>query len=317
MVLRQRVLGNTTIKVSRLCFGALTIGPLQANLPVREGAKIIRFALESGVNFIDTAKYYGTYPYIREALKGFNNEVVIVSKSYDYTYEGMRESVSEAIKELGRDYIDIFMLHEQESHLTIRGHWDAVKYLLDAKKAGLVRAIGISTHHIAAVKAAAEIPEIEVIHPLINIKGIGIQDGTVQEMLQAIELAHSKGKGIYGMKSLGGGNLLYQVEKAQEFVLSIDELAAVAVGMRTESEVSYNVKIFSGEPVSEELTLKVRQQPRRLHIEEWCERCGKCVERCQAGALSLEVDKIIVDQSKCRLCGYCSAVCPQFCIKVI
>ena len=115
--------------VSRLCFGALTIGPLQANLPVREGAAVIRKALESGVNFIDTAELYRTYPYIREALRGFTGDVAICSKCYAYTRQDMQKSVEKALIELDRDYIDIFMLHEQESALTIKGHWEAYEYL--------------------------------------------------------------------------------------------------------------------------------------------------------------------------------------------
>ena len=59
------VLGNTSIKVSRMCFGSLTIGPLQRNLPLAEGSSLIRTALEAGVNFIDTAQLYRNYSYIR------------------------------------------------------------------------------------------------------------------------------------------------------------------------------------------------------------------------------------------------------------
>ena len=87
----------------------------------------------------------------------------------------MRTSVEKALKELGRDYIDIFMLHEQESILTIKGHWEAIEYLIEAKEKGIVRAIGISTHHVEGVMGAASVPEIDVIHPLVNIAGIGIR----------------------------------------------------------------------------------------------------------------------------------------------
>lgn len=317
MTLPMRVLGKTGINVSRICFGALTIGPLQADLTLKEGARVLRQALELGVNFIDTAKIYNTYPYIREAIKGFKNDVIIASKSYDYTYEGMRQSIEEALKELNRDYIDIFMLHEQESALTLRGHAAAIEYLLYAKKAGLIRTIGISTHHIAAVLAAAEMPEIEVIHPIINLNGIGIQDGTPTQMLQAIKLAYSKGKGLYGMKSLGGGNLLNMAEEALNYVLNIDELSSVAIGMRAEVEVFYNVAYFSGETISTEIKNQLHQQPRKLHIEDWCKNCGECIKRCQASALSKGISRVFVDQEKCRLCGYCASVCPEFCIKVI
>jgi len=315
--LQYRVLGRTGITVSRLCFGALTIGPLQANLPLAEGTGVIRRALEAGVNFIDTAELYGTYPYIREAIRNFGREVVIVSKCYAYTSQGMRESVEKALKMIGRDYIDIFMLHEQESVLTIKGHWEAIEYLLEAKKKGLVRAIGISTHHVEGVLGAAAFPEIEVIQPLINMAGIGIRGGTSHDMLQAIRNASSAGKGIYAMKALGGGHLLNRSEEAFEYILSIPELASVAVGMSSPDEVDYNVRIFSGQPVSESLKSKVARRPRRLHIEDWCLGCGECVRRCTSGALNLAGGKAVADRTKCILCGYCGEVCPEFCIKVV
>lgn len=54
-------LGNTNIEVSRLCFGGLTIGHLQANLSVEHGSDIILKALESGVNFINVKKLKRIY----------------------------------------------------------------------------------------------------------------------------------------------------------------------------------------------------------------------------------------------------------------
>ncbi|OPY57441.1 MAG: General stress protein 69 [Pelotomaculum sp. PtaU1.Bin035] len=315
--MQYRVLGNTGIKVSRLCFGALTVGPLQSNLSITEGARVIRKALEAGVNFIDTAELYGTYSYIREALRGYDRDVAVVSKCYAHTYQGMRESVEKALKALGRDYIDVFLLHEQESMLTIKGHWEAIEYLLEAKSRGTVRAIGVSTHNVEGVLGAADFPEIDVIHPLINVAGVGIQGGTADDMLQAIRYAFSAGKGIYAMKALGGGNLLNRSEEAFEYIMSIPELASVAVGMSTVDEVEYNTRLFSGSRVPQSLKSVVARQPRRLYIENWCLGCGECVGKCSSGALSLTGGKAVVDGALCTLCGYCGPVCREFCIKII
>lgn len=134
--MQYSLLGKSNLKVSRLCFGALTIGPLQANLSLSQGAAILRYALQRGINFIDTAETYGTYPYIREALKGHPNEVVIASKSYAYTYAGMKQSVDRARLALDRDQIEVFLLHEQETALTLHGHRAALDFLLDAKLKG-------------------------------------------------------------------------------------------------------------------------------------------------------------------------------------
>ncbi|MFZ5633061.1 MAG: aldo/keto reductase [Bacillota bacterium] len=315
--MEYRILGRTGIRVSRLCFGALTIGPLQAKLPVKEGARIIQGALDAGVNFIDTAELYGTYEYIREGIAGRAGSVVIATKSYAYTREGMRGSIEKALKETGRDYIDIFLLHEQESELTIRGHWDAVEEMIEAKERGTVRALGISTHSVRGVRAAAAVQEFDVIHPLINMKGIGIRDGTVEDMKAAIADAFMAGKGLYGMKALGGGNLINDKREAFDFVLSIPGLSSVAVGMQSLAEVRYNVAFFEGRQVGRELELMVSRRNRRLHIEDWCSGCGSCVERCSEGALALTGGKAVVDAAGCRLCGYCATACREMCIKII
>lgn len=310
-------LGLTGLKVSRMCFGVLTVGPLQANLPVPEGAAVIRYALESGVNFMDTAQCYKTYPYIKQALKGYDGEVVIASKSYAYTRDMMAQSIEEARREMGCDVIDVFLLHEQESALTIKGHWEAYEYLLECKQKGIVKAAGISTHTVAGVRAAGDIPEIDVIHPLYNIDGVGIIDGSAVEMGEAIAAAAGAGKGIYGMKPLGGGNLLADVERAFSFVLGNNNLHSIAVGMQTLDEVDMNVRLFTGRTVPDSVRQKVKARPRRLHIESWCRGCGRCAQRCKSGALQLVDGKIRADRKICCLCGYCGAACEDFCIKII
>ena len=309
-------LGQTNIEVSRMCFGGLIIGPLQANLNKEEGAKVILGALERGVNFIDTAELYGTYPHIREALKHWQKDVVISSKCYAYTKEGAIESVERARKELDRDVIDIFMMHEQVSALTLRGHREAYEYYLEAKEKGILRAVGVSTHNIEVVDVAADMDDIDVIHPLVNKSGIGIGDGSIKDMLKAVEKAYNAGKGIYSMKPLGGGNLLGSYGESMNFVLNLPFIHSIAVGMQSIDEVEMNVSVFNGEPVDERVRQSLAERKRSLHIDYWCQGCGKCVERCKQKALSIVDNKAKVSPDKCTLCSYCASVCPEFAIKV-
>jgi aryl-alcohol dehydrogenase-like predicted oxidoreductase len=314
--MRYVKLGNTGIEVSRLCFGGLIIGQLQANQPADLGGKIIAAALELGVNFIDTAELYGTYPHIREAIKISKKIPVISSKSYAYTEEGARDSLEKARKALDLDVIDIFMLHEQETRLTLRGHREALEYYISAKEKGLIRAVGVSTHNVEVVEACAEMPEIDVIHPLINKKGLGIGDGTLEQMLAAVSKAYYAGKGIYSMKPLGGGNLLNDFEDSLKFVLDLPYVHSIALGMQSVEEVIMNVALFNGEIIPQEVTESLKKRQRKLHIDFWCEGCGKCVNRCSSGALEIKEGRAVVDRGKCVLCGYCSSVCPQFAIKI-
>ncbi|NLW07905.1 MAG: aldo/keto reductase [Clostridia bacterium] len=310
-------LGTSGLRVSRLCFGSLTIGPLQAGLSISAGASVIRRALELGVNFIDTAQCYDNYAYIRHALKGWPHRVIVASKSYDYTREGMARSLEEARREMDLELIDIFLLHQQETALTIAGHRPALEYLLEAKEKGLVRAVGISTHAVAAARAAAVMPEIDVIHPLYNQAGLGIIDGSREDMLAAITLAHNNGKGIYLMKALGGGHLATKARQSLQFALATPGVAAVAVGMQSLAEVETNVAWFSGREPSPELLAQVEGKKRRLHIGDDCQGCGNCLDRCSQGALQLVDGRVRVNEELCILCGYCAGVCQDFCLKVI
>lgn len=309
-------LGKTGITVSRMCFGALIIGPLQVNLKPGEGAHVIRAALERGVSFIDTAELYGTYDHIREALKGLDKRPVIATKSYAWNAEGAAQSVENARRGLDADVLDIFMMHEQESRLTLRGHREALEFYLNEREKGRIKAVGVSTHNVEVVKAICEMPEIDVVHPLVNKSGIGIGDGTIDDMLEAVSKAWECGKGVYSMKPLGGGNLLHSYEECMDFVLDLPFIHSIAIGMQNIDEVEMNVLRFEGEDIPERLKESAAIREKHLHIDYWCASCGKCIERCGQGALSLVDGEVTADRDKCVLCGYCGSVCPQFAIKI-
>ena len=311
--MQKKFLGNTGIKVSIAGFGVLPMGPSQLSLPVEEGAKIIAYALEHGINFLDTAQYYRTYPYISSALKmGSFEDVVICSKSLCEDYDGMMDAVLEARKALDREVIDIFLMHEVRSgQLSLRqGAWKALK---DAKKEGLVRAFGLSSHHVDITKAASSMEELDVVFPLINYAGLGIRKGdsfsTKEEMLEAISQCHAAGKGVFSMKAFGGGSLTGHYQEALDYVFSKPEIDSVMIGFGKISEVDDLLSYLGG-------TMDKSYNPdiskKRVYInQEDCEGCGSCKAACPAGAIFYNENGLAeVDHSKCLTCGYCSPVCP-------
>ena len=316
--LEQRQLGNTGLTVSRLCFGTITMGPLQASLPLEEGAQLLCSAIERGVNFCDTAQLYESYPYIRRAMEiSGKRDLVISTKTFADTRELAQAALEEARRELDRDYIDIFMLHEQESEHTLRGHRAALDYLLEQKQRGVIGAVGLSTHMVAGVKAAID-AQLDVLHPLINLTGFGIIDGSLEDMQTAVKQAHDIGMGIFSMKALGGGNLFRQAEQCLNYALSLPYVHSVAVGMQSESEVHANIDFFEGKGFSPAAKANIMAKTRRLHIEDWCEGCGACVAKCGQNSLSMnDQNKAVCDPANCLLCGYCGAVCPVMSIKII
>lgn len=311
--MKYQVLGNTGIRVSRAGFGVLPMGPSQLALPVDEGAAVLRYALERGFNFVDTAQYYRTYPYIRKALEGGSfDHVVICSKSLCSDYQGMMDAMREAQTELQREVIDIFLMHEVRSgQLEERkGAWQA---LIDAKAQGLVRAIGLSTHHVDIAQAAANMEELDVLFPLINYAGLGIRKGdrfaTKEEMLEAIRACHAAGKGVFSMKAFGGGSLTKNYQQALNFIFSQPEIDSAMIGFGKTSEVDDLLAFLNGSMPAD---YNPDVSKKKVYInQEDCEGCGSCKAACPAGAIYWGENGLAqVDHSKCLTCGYCSPVCP-------
>jgi len=329
------ILGRSGIAVSRLCLGTLTISPAQAALSVEAGAELISYACSQGITFLDTAELYGNYEMIRLALKRCTNRPVICSKSYAYDRSSAQLSLENARRALDLDVIDLFLLHEQESLMTLNGHEAAFAYYLEARDRGLIRATGISTHAVEPVKALAGAVanddalwteqgvspgpwrEADVIHPLLNMSGIGLLDGSAADMEEAVRRAHQAEIGIYGMKMLGGGHLLSRFQEAVDYVLGLDCADAYAVGMQSQDEIDVNIALFENRPVDPAKLASAHSRTRRLLISDWCTGCGACVDRCRSGALTIQDGMAVCDESKCTLCGYCATVCRDFVIKVI
>lgn len=334
--MEKRRLGTTGLEVSRLCFGTLTLSSAQAAFSAREGGELLAYAFGKGINFWDTAEIYETYPHIRAALRLLANKPVISTKTYAWSSESARASVDQARRALDLDVIDIVLLHEQESVLTMDGHREAFSYLLTQKEKGVIRAVGLSTHAVEPVLALAAAAdsstdsasvwgdidpgpycEADVVHPLLNRRGLGLLDGTASQMALACERAHAAGLGIYGMKMLGGGHLLPEFDEAVSYALGLTFVDAFAVGMQSQAEVDMNVALFNAEEVDPAWLQATRSRQRRLVIGDWCTGCGACVERCGKRALRIEGGKVVADSSRCIFCGYCATVCRDFVIKVI
>lgn len=313
--MREVKLGFSGPMVSEVCFGSLAISPLQGRVTAAEGTEILRYALEQGISWIDTAEIYDNYDQIARALAG-KPEIMVATKSYAVTRSEMRISLEKARKGLNREVLDFFLLHEQESVLTLHGHQEAWDELLEAKARGLVRYVGISTHAVAGVRAGALQPGLDVIHPILNYQGIGIIDGTLEDMLEAISFAAELGIGIYAMKVLGGGHLARDPARAFTFIRRVKGVQAMALGMSSRNEVDYNLRLLAGEEIAPALQVAVQARERRLYIADWCQGCGRCVEVCPQGALYLE-EQAKVKAEACVLCGYCGRVCPHFCLKIV
>ncbi|MDD4779483.1 MAG: aldo/keto reductase [Tissierellia bacterium] len=316
--MKKVMLGNTGLEVTEICFGALPFGPLQKNLNPEEAAEVLSYALDLGINFVDTAQMYKTYEHIKIALGNRKNKPIIATKSAASSYEDMEAAIKEALDNLGVEHIDIFHMHAARIGVEVfEARKGAIQCLKDYKAKGIIKFIGISTHNVKLVEAAATNEDIDIVFPLINKVGRGILEGTVENMEKAIELCHDNGKGIYLMKALGGGTLIDDYDSAMKYARNLKGEQSIAIGMISKEEVLYNVKYFNGEHDLEGI-IKIKNKKQVRVLQHQCVSCGKCIKVCHSGAINFdESKKSFIDQSKCIQCGYCVSSCPSFAIRVI
>ena len=316
-------LGKTNLSVSRVGMGVLPIGPGQLALPLDEGAEIICHAVRNGINFIDTAQYYRTYPYIKRALEMLTTSseestrraaenLIICSKSLVHDYEGMMSAIREAMTELDRPSLDIFLMHEVRTG-GFEERKDAWQALIDARAQGLVHAIGVSTHHVDVTEEMAAVPECDVVFSLINYASMGIRRGSepasCDEMLEAIRACRNAGKGVFTMKAFGGGNLTENYQNSLDYVFSKEEIQSVMIGFGNQSEIDDIVSYLDG-------TMPADYNPdtsnkKMIINQEDCEGCGSCMKVCASKAIFYNKNGLAeIDQTRCLTCGYCSYACP-------
>ncbi|MCX7773311.1 MAG: aldo/keto reductase [Clostridia bacterium] len=315
----KRQLGQTGLEVTELCFGALPFGPLQKNVDVVTCTEIVIKALESGINFIDTAQMYLTYEPIKRAMKATGIRPILATKSTASDYDSMQKAIDEALLLLDVDYIDIFHLHAARANDKVfeerKGAWQCLK---DNKAKGRIKAIGMSTHSVLATRAAAQNQDLDVIFPIININGTGILHGNREDMLEAIDSCVKAGKGLYIMKALGGGSLIDQYDEAMTFARSINGSASVALGMVNPEELDFNLKYFEGRDAKTLSMPSTRGNKKRfIAVKYICNNCGKCRTACPNEAIIEKEGVSFIDDSKCLTCGYCVGACDLFGIRMI
>ena len=155
--MRYRTLGSTGIRVSPYCLGAMMFGGW-ANADQDDGVRIIRRALDAGINFVDTADVYSrgdSEEIVGKALKGRRDSVVLATKvhgqmgddPHDPNQQGnsrrwIIHEVEQSLRRLQTDYIDLYQIHRPEPGTDIE---ETLSALSDLVHAGKVRAIGSST----------------------------------------------------------------------------------------------------------------------------------------------------------------------------
>ena len=265
-------LGKTGLQISRMGFGGIPIQKIDA-----EGTRALMHHLKAeGINFIDTARGYTvSEEYLGYALEGIREDFIIATKSMSRDKENMAKDIEISLKNLRTDYIDLYQIHnatpEQLDAVCAPG--GALEALLEAKAAGKIRHIGLTSHSLDTFKKALDLDWVETFMFPYNIVET-----------QAEKLIHQcaqKNIGFICMKPLAGG-AIEDATLAMRFCCANPDVTVVIPGMAEEKEIHQNIAACSdSSPLSAEEKAAINDVRSTLGTD-FCRRCNYC-QPCAAG----------------------------------
>jgi predicted aldo/keto reductase-like oxidoreductase len=246
----QMTLGKTGIKLSRLGIGTGSNNGHEQTALGRDGfTKLIHYAYDQGITYIDTAQAYATFDWISDAVKGLPREKLFIQSKMDGKPADVLAVIDQHRKTFNTDYIDSLLVH-----CMTRDAWtDEWKRVMDgfneAKEKKWIRAKGVSCHSLPALRAATASDWTEVHLVRVNPQGI-YTDGEVADwnssshhdispVMQEIKTMHEKGHGVIGMKIFGAGTFTGTAdrEKSIRFAMACKEIDAVVIGFTSTQQI--------------------------------------------------------------------------------
>jgi aryl-alcohol dehydrogenase-like predicted oxidoreductase len=176
--MRYRILGRTSWKVSEISFGAWAIGGAWGDVDDKQSLAALHRAVDSGVNFIDTADVYGmgrSERLIAQLKRERKEEIVIATKAgrklpaqtvEGYTRENLTGWVEESLRNFSTDCLDLLQLHCPPTDLYY--HAEVFGVLDDLVKAGKIRYYGVSVERVEEGLKAIEYPNVQTVQIIFN-----------------------------------------------------------------------------------------------------------------------------------------------------
>lgn len=296
MAMKKRVLGRTGIEVSELALGGLFV-TTNYGAGLEESHRAIHRAIARGINYIDTAPGYGdSETVIGQAIRDIEQPIVISTKlgykpdPFDpQNGDLLRQSVHTSLEKLGREYIDVLMVHEadrpgQFDWFTDRARYDGpVMQVLDELKAeGVVKAVGIGgttayelanvirsrkfdvvltafTYNLLMREAAYDaIPAAAERNMGIVVGSPFLQGAFVKRYDEGVNhglrwLSKPRRNQLKALYALLDDIDMPITELALRFVLSNEHVSAVLQGAKTAEEVDINVAIAEKGPLPSDI----------------------------------------------------------------
>ena len=239
------ILGKTGIAVSYVGMGTGSHGSNQASNQTRLGVKgftrLVRSALDQGVNFFDVADQYGSHTYLREALKGVpRDQYVIQTKTHATNLADAKSHLERYRMELGTDLLDIVLLHCMTKKTWPGDHTGAMDYLRQAKAEGIIRAHGTSCHGMDPLRTSAGDPFVEVDLARINPEGLIMDDKQPDVVASRLQEMHDRGVGVIGMKIMAEGAFKEPERRdaSLRYVLGLGTVDSFIIGFETPDQIT-------------------------------------------------------------------------------
>jgi predicted aldo/keto reductase-like oxidoreductase len=254
--LDQVMLGKTGLKLSRLGIGTGSKGgSIQRALGADGFNRLIRYAYDQGITYIDTAESYRTHTMVREAIRDLPREKLFIQSKMPGVPEKPLEVLDRYRRELGVDYIDSLL-----THCGVTASWnDERKRVLDAleeaKDKKIILAHGVSCHSLPALTTAAKLDWVDVNLVRINPQGAHIDTPAetwnatsdkshLPPVLKQIKVMRENNHGVIGMKLIGDGDFTDpgDREKSIRFTIQSGLTDAVVIGFKSTEEIDEAIK---------------------------------------------------------------------------
>jgi predicted aldo/keto reductase-like oxidoreductase len=246
----QVMLGKTGIKLSRLGIGTgVNGGRDQVALGKETFIKLVRYAYDRGITYIDAAQSYRTFDWIGDAIKGLPREKLFIQSKVPGQAADVLATIDRHRKTFNTDYIDSLLIH-----CMIKNGWtDELKRVMDgfneAKQKKWIRAKGVSCHTLPALRDATVSDWTEVHLVRVNPQGKYTDSeaptwgdevaNDIAPVMREIKTMHEKGRGVIGMKIVGNG--LFKApadrEKSIRSAMACKDIDAVVIGFKTTQEI--------------------------------------------------------------------------------
>jgi aryl-alcohol dehydrogenase-like predicted oxidoreductase len=176
--MQYRALGRTGWKVSEISFGGWAIGGAWGQVSDQDSMAALHQAVDSGVNFMDTADVYGngrSERLIAQLKKDRKEEIIVATKAgrrlprqtvEGYSRENVTAWIEDSLRNLSTDTLDLVQLHCPPTQLYDRPEVFAI--LDDLVKAGKIRHYGVSVEKVAEALKAIEWPSVQTVQIIFN-----------------------------------------------------------------------------------------------------------------------------------------------------